>query len=62
MTVIIHDQSRLVSEAIKEAHAKNHTLLSVPRGWIESVDPSTDEVFYTNSHTGAKVYFPFGFL
>ncbi|XP_046652205.1 rho GTPase-activating protein 12-like isoform X3 [Daphnia pulicaria] len=49
-------QSRLVSEAIKEAHAKNHTLLSVPRGWIESVDPSTDEVFYTNSHTGAKWY------
>ncbi len=58
----MNHQSRLVSEAIMEAHAKNHTLLNVPRGWIESIDPSTDEVFYTNSHTGAKVNLQFGFL
>ncbi len=45
-----------------EAHAKNHTLLEVPRGWTENIDPSTEEVFYTNSHTGAKVCLTFVFL
>ncbi|XP_057379603.1 rho GTPase-activating protein 12-like isoform X2 [Daphnia carinata] len=49
-------QSRLASKAVMEAQAANHTLLAVPPGWIESTDPSTDEVVYINAFTGARWY------
>ena len=35
--------------------ARNRTLPPVPAGWNESIDPCTEEVFYTNSVTGARV-------
>ncbi|XP_032794674.2 rho GTPase-activating protein 12 isoform X3 [Daphnia magna] len=49
-------QSRLASKAVMEAQAANRTLLAVPPGWIESTDPSTDEVVYINAGTGARWY------
>lgn len=41
-------------EAVVEA-ARNRALPPVPPGWIESIDPYTEEVVYTNTLTGAKV-------
>lgn len=40
--------------AVVEA-ARNHALPPVPPGWKESIDPYSDEVFYTNIYTGARV-------
>ena len=33
----------------------NRPLLPVPPGWIDSVDPYTEEVFYINSLNGERV-------
>ena len=38
--------------------ARNRALPPVPPGWIESIDPYTDQVVYTNALTGARVRFP----
>jgi len=46
-------RSRL--HAVAEA-ARNRTLPPVPAGWNESIDPYTEEVFYTSSATGARWY------
>ena len=46
------DRSRLL--AVVEA-ARNRTLPPVPKGWKQTIDPYTDEVFYTNSINGARV-------
>ena len=48
-------EENVVSAALVVEAARNRALPPVPPGYTQTIDPETDDVFYTHPITGARV-------